>query len=85
MWTRQQVTNWISDLCKKFEIEEDEVSGLKGQNGKGLDGLLKKDWKERSKHGDLFYNEWKKLKPKGSEQTEPVKTSKQYGILIHNF
>ena len=85
MWNKQQVTNWISEVCKAFEIEEGEVLDLKGQNGKALDSLPKDDWKGRSKHGDLFYNEWQKLKSRGSEQeqekTPTVETGKQHGML----
>ena len=85
-WNKLQVTTWISKICKDFEIEEDEVSNLKGQNGRGLDSLPKGDWKERSKHGDLFYNEWQKLKSTGSQHKQEEKTtvepSKQLFLLF---
>ena len=75
LWNKLQVTNWISEICQSFEIEEDEVSDLKGQNGKALDSLPKEDWIRRSKHGDLFYNEWQKLKGSEHKQKEEGKSS----------
>ncbi len=65
MWTKQQVANWISDKCTEYEIDEDEVSKLKSQNGKALDRLSKENWIRRSEnHGDLFFDLWEELKRK---------------------
>jgi hypothetical protein len=65
MWTKQQVAKWVSDKCTEYEIDENEVSKLKSQNGKGLDRLSKEDWIRRSEnHGDLFFNLWRELKQK---------------------
>ena len=73
LWNKQEVVNWIDQLCKEFEIDEGEVVDLKGQNGRALDSLPKEDWKGRSKHGDLFFNEWQKLKSKCSDKEQQKK------------
>ncbi|CAB4032850.1 uncharacterized protein LOC111347295 isoform X2, partial [Paramuricea clavata] len=63
MWSKQQVASWVSDKCTEYEIDEEEVSKLKSQNGKGLDRLSKEDWIRRSEnHGDLFFDLWGELK-----------------------
>ena len=50
-------------VCHDFEIDEVEISSLKGQNGKALETLQKDDWIRRCrKHGDIFFNLWQKLK-----------------------
>ena len=50
-------------MCHEFEIDEVEISSLKGQNGKALETLQKDDWIRRSpNHGDVFFIQWQKLK-----------------------
>lgn len=57
------MASWVSDKCTEYEIDEEEVSKLKSQNGKGLDRLSKEDWIRRSEnHGDLFFDLWEELK-----------------------
>lgn len=81
MWTKQQVGNWVSDKCKEFEIDENEVSKLKSQNGKGLDRLSKEDWIRRSEnHGDLFFDLWQELK----QNTTEAKDKEEVGKLFNN-
>ena len=63
IWSKQQVADWVSNKCAEYEIDENEVSKLKSQNGKGLDELSKEDWIRRSEnHGDLFFKMWQALK-----------------------
>ena len=57
------MAEWILKVCLEFEIDEDQVSLLKNQNGKGLDILPKDDWIRRSpNHGDTFFKKWEMLK-----------------------
>ena len=69
-WNKQQVTEWILKVCQECEIDEDEISSLKGQNGKGLETLERVDWIERSQnHGDIFFRQWQILKEEHFKKT----------------
>ena len=58
-------------MCHEFEIDEVEISSLKGQNGKGLDSLPEAAWIRRSpNHGDIFFIQWQKLKEENLETSE---------------
>ncbi|XP_028411583.1 uncharacterized protein LOC114534346 [Dendronephthya gigantea] len=62
-WSKQEVAEWISKVCKEDEIDESEVDLLQNQNGKGLDDLPEELWIRRSpKHGDKFFLLWQNLK-----------------------
>ena len=62
-WSKQEVSEWISTICKEYEINESEVELLKNQNGKGLDDLPENLWIRRSpNHGDTLFLRWQELK-----------------------
>ena len=70
LWNKQQVTEWIVKVCQECEINEDEISSLKGQNGKGLETLHRVDWIEKSqKHGLIFFRQWQTLKEEHFKKT----------------
>ena len=62
-WKKSQVVQWFKSMCDKYEIDEEDISGLMMLNGEGLNELKDKDdWIRRSpKQGDLMYNLWRKL------------------------
>lgn len=75
---------WIDNFCKEHEIDEREVSKLRLQNGKGLNMLLKEEWKERSpNYGDVLFRMWHELIKKDStRETDTKKEEKTNEVCL---
>ena len=75
------MSEWISKVCKEYEINESEVELLKNQNGKGLDDLPEKLWIRRSpNHGDTLFLQWQKLKEYWALKSDEEDENENAGI-----
>ena len=71
LWNEQEVTEWLLTICQKFDIDEEDISLLKGYSGQALDSLEKEDWIDRSPgSGTVIFKQWQKLKETHSVNKE---------------
>ena len=77
-WTRAQVKDWFTKVCKDLDIEEEKVSQLTSMGGKGLNMLQKEDWLSHfpGPVGSLLFRLWKEEQPNEQSSGTVTKETK---------
>ena len=87
-WTKDQVKDWLVNICKDYELDEVVISQFASMNGKLLNKFLKEQWLSRSPDlGDVLFDLWNELKneqPNEQSSETDTKKERESGVYLAN-